>query len=109
MFAVAAGEIGAIPFTAWEQAVFVVLLIVVIVILLNWQSRQQGSWQEFIQKRDQQWQDWMKETNTDTTNAMEKVTEALEKLSMKIDDHDERVELRVQNAVNDIKGMRKKS
>jgi hypothetical protein len=97
-----------IPYTAWQQAVFVVLFICAIVILLNWQSKQQAKWQEFIQQRDQQWQEWMLKTNSQTADAMEHVTEALEKLSKKIDDHDGKVESRINTAIIEVKGNRKR-
>ena len=50
---------SAIPFTAWEQAVFVALFVVIIAILLRWFSTQQGKWSEFISKRDDQWQGFL--------------------------------------------------
>lgn len=99
----------AIPFTAWQQAVFVALFIVLVVTLFTFFAKQQVNWQNFIQKRDQQWQDWMKETNCQTADAMERVTEALEKLSQKIDAHDDKVESRINSAVIDVKGHRKKN
>lgn len=98
-----------IPYTAWQQAVFVVLFILAIVILLNWQSKQQAKWQEFIQQRDQQWQEWMLKTNCQTADAMEHVTEALEKLSQKIDDHDGKVENRINSALSEVKGLKKRT
>ena len=48
-----------VPFTAWEQAVFVVLFAVVIWMLLKWFSSQQSKWSEFISKRDDQWQSFL--------------------------------------------------
>lgn len=95
--------ISAIPYTAWQQAVFVVLFIVVVLVLLNWQSKQQEKWQTFIQNRDRQWQEWMKETNCQTTDAMEHVTEALEKLSNKIDKHEDKVEDRFNAAMSEFR------
>lgn len=99
----------AIPYTAWQQAVFVALFIVLVVTLFAFFAKQQGNWQSFIQKRDQQWQDWMKETNCQTADAMERVTEALEKLSQKIDAHDDKVETRINTAVQEVKGNRKRT
>ncbi len=107
--------IQAIPYTAWQQAVFVVLFIVVVLVLLNWQSKQQEKWQAFIQERDRQWQEWMKETNCQTTDAMEHVTEALEKLTHKIDvtvvgkldAHDSKVEDRINAAMAEIRSKGK--
>jgi Na+/phosphate symporter len=48
-----------VPFTAWEQAVFVALFAIVIWMLLRWFSGQQGKWNEFISKRDEQWQEFL--------------------------------------------------
>lgn len=52
-------EANVIPFTAWEQAVFVALFVVIIAILLKWFSSQQGKWNDFITKRDDQWQGFL--------------------------------------------------
>lgn len=98
---------GAIPFTAWQQAVFVVLFIVMVLGLLAWFSKQQDNWQSFISKRDEQWQVWMKETNCQTTDSLEHMTKALEKLSEKFDTHDDKVEGRINGAVAKIKSTRK--
>ena len=105
----ASTSIGAVPFTAWEQAVFVALFIVMVIGLLGWFSKQQGNWQSFISKRDEQWQSWMRETNSQTHDSLEHVTSALEKLSEKIDAHDEKVDRRVSGVVNELrpKGSRK--
>lgn len=50
---------AAIPFTAWEQAVFVVMFAIILGVMLDYFTRQQGKWQEFISKRDDQWQEFL--------------------------------------------------
>lgn len=55
------GEGVAVPYTAWEQAVFVVFLGLFVVGLLYWFTRQQGQWQRFIAERDEQWQTFLRE------------------------------------------------
>lgn len=103
---------GTFPFTAWEQAVFVVLFIIFVTSLLKWFSKQQKEWQEFIDVQNTRWQDAIKyqrdqwgntirEQNTqwqsflegqskrDCDN-MDKVTLALNALTLKIAEHDER-------------------
>ena len=101
------------PASAWVQAVFVCLFIVLIGILLGWFSKQQDKWQEFITRRDDQWkeankdrdtqwqdankdrdtqwQKWMDRTELRTAAQMADVTKALEKLTDKLDLHDQRV------------------
>lgn len=39
--------VAAIPYTAWEQAVFVVLLILLVIVLLGWVSRENKTSREF--------------------------------------------------------------
>ena len=104
---------NAIPFTAWEQAVFVALFIVMVVLLLTWFSKQQKSWQEFmrsqneswqnsIREQNESWQKWLNEENQRECDAMEKVTKSLEKLSDKLTLHDEKVETRFIEAVSKL-------
>lgn len=99
-----------IPYTAWEQAVFVALFIVMIVALLAWFGKQQKSWQEFmnhqnskwqktVDEQNNQWQHWLEEQNQRECASMDRVTAALEKLSTKIDAHDDKVDSRISDAV----------
>lgn len=101
----------AVPMTAWEQAAVVVLFVLFVIVvfgiikfLLSWTGKQQTSWQGFIEKRDTQWQSWMKETNCQTTNSLEHIAKSLEKLSQKIDAHDEKVDVRISGAVDALRG-----
>ena len=43
-----------IPFTAWEQAVFVGMFAVVIFALLAWFTKQSDKWQNFIARMEEQ-------------------------------------------------------
>jgi hypothetical protein len=61
---------NAIPFTAWEQAVFVALFVVFVLSLLAWFSRQQNTWQDFIQARDAAWQKFLAEQRADDKTAL---------------------------------------
>lgn len=95
--------IKVIPYTAWQQAVFVGLFIVVLVIILGWQAKQQKTLQKFISERDIQWQTWIDKTNNRFVSEMKQVTEALGKLSEKIDNHDGKEEERINSVMSSIR------
>ena len=64
----------AIPFTAWEQAVFVGLFIVLVVMLLGWFTKQSDKWQKFMFDIDEKWRQFNKEqrdTNLEAMNCVE--------------------------------------
>lgn len=127
-----------IPFTAWEQAVFVVLFVVLVALLLRWFTKQQKEWQEFTMRqndsfaktlkdqsnkfsvsisdqgnafsqtlKDQniQWQKWMHDQNDRECDTMDRVTEALNKLTIKLAEHDERSNNRFIEALEVAKAM----
>jgi hypothetical protein len=112
---------NSIPLTAWEQVVvvclFAVIFIGLIVILLGWFSKQQNQWQSFTKERDAFWQGWLEKANCNTTDAMSKVTEALDSVNLAIHanttivqgvadqltKHDENVEDKFKDAVNVVK------
>ena len=103
-------ETGAIPFTAWEQAVFVALFVVLVGSLLYWVERQSSNWrkdmserderwqnftserdaqrQEFTRERDEQWQKWLDKADTRTAAQLKALTEVIEKLTENFTDHD---------------------
>lgn len=93
---------SAIPMTAWEQSVVVVLFVVaflaIVGYLLNWFSKQQKSWQEFIAKNNSDWRSWLEDQNKRETESMGGVISALNKLSEKIDTHDDKVDARFSRA-----------
>lgn len=107
----------AIPYTAWQQAVFVVLFIIFVIALLAWfskenaktqnfQQKQNESWQQFMREQNDRWQHWLDKSQTETVDAMGKVTEALERLSAQLDEHDKRVDARVDAAAAGRKAAR---
>lgn len=106
-----------VPYTAWEQAVFVALFILVVLILLNWFSKQQKSWQEYMNTQNEKWQAaidalndqwriWIAEQDKRVCESMKGVTEALNRLNDKLESHDNKVEIRLRDAVEEIKPTR---
>jgi preprotein translocase subunit SecF len=65
--------IQSIPFTAWEQAVFVVLFIVFVIGLLVWFGKQSDKWQQFIAEMDDKWRLFNKEQRDQNLCAMDEV------------------------------------
>lgn len=94
------GEGVNLPFAAWEQAVFVALFVVFCIALvaglLNWFTRQQNSWQKFIQERDKDWQAWMDRSEARGAEQMAGVVRSLEHLSEKLEEHDRHVDERIE-------------
>lgn len=106
--------VSVIPESAWVQAVFVCLFIFMVIGLLYWFSKREKSWQDFMSnqndkwqksadKQNNQWQHWLEEQNARECAHMDKVTAALDKLSTKIDDHDGKVESRINDAVSSVR------
>ena len=63
-----------LPFTAWQQAVFVALFIVFFVGVLAWLTKQSEKWQAFMFQIDDQWRAFNKEqreTNLASMNCVE--------------------------------------
>ena len=71
-----------IPYSAWQQAVFVVLIIILVVWLLAWMSKQQKTWQDFIAGRDDQWQLFSREQHKDSNEGLGDVNKSLADLTM---------------------------
>ena len=99
-----------IPFTAWQQAVFVALFIVFFVGVLAWLTKQSEKWQAFMFQIDDQWRAFNKEqrecnnaamadVNNSITN-LTKVTEGLvmEVKEMRADSHQFAIDLRNHDA-----------
>lgn len=74
-------EANVVPFTAWEQAVFVALFVVFVIALLRWFSGQQKQWQEFIQSRDAQWQGFLSAQRASDDQKSEAIAESLNALT----------------------------
>ena len=70
-----------IPFTAWEQAVFVVLFITMVIGLLYWFSKQSDKWQNFIAQIEEQWRAFSKEQRTENNACMREVNQGLTDLT----------------------------
>ena len=99
-----------LPFTAWQQAVFVALFIVFFVGVLAWLTKQSEKWQAFMFQIDDQWRAFNKEqrecnnaamadVNNSITN-LTKVTEGLvmEVKEMRADSHQFAIDLRNHDA-----------
>lgn len=71
----------AIPFVAWEQAVFVALFIVFVVGILAWFSKQAQQWQKFMFDIDDKWRQFNREQREDNNCAMSDVNESLANLA----------------------------
>jgi hypothetical protein len=66
-----------IPYSAWQQAVFVVLIIVLVVWLLAWMSKQQQIWQDFIAGRDDKWQAFSQEERRENNACLADVNKGI--------------------------------
>lgn len=70
-----------IPFTAWEQAVFVALFIVFVIGLLSWFSKQSDKWQKFMFDIDEKWRQFSKEQRQENNDCMANVESGLNNLT----------------------------
>lgn len=75
----------ALPFTAWEQAVFVALFLVFVISLLGWFSKQSDKWQRFMIDIDERWRAFNKEQREEYCNSINSVTESLNRLTKSTD------------------------
>ena len=73
--------IESIPFTAWEQAVFVALFIVFVVGLLLWFGKQSDKWQKFMFDIDEKWRAFSREQREENNCAMAEVESGLSDLT----------------------------
>mgnify|MGYP006992519318 FL=1 len=117
--------------TAWEQFGIVVLFALFMLSLLgsifllvrwilSWATKRDADWQTIIDKpnraiakRQKEWRDffsvsnddwrgWLAEQSARECASMERVTASLEKLSEKLDAHDDKVESRINGAMDSI-------
>ena len=70
-----------IPFTAWEQAVFVVLFILLVSGLLVWFSKQSDKWQKFMFDIDEKWRAFNREQRDSNQESMNCVEGSLKDLT----------------------------
>ena len=87
-----------IPFTAWEQAVFVVLFITMVIGLLYWFSKQSDKWQKFMFDIDEKWRAFNREQRDSNQESMNCVEGSLKDLTTV-----------TQGLVNEIREMRQDS
>lgn len=87
-----------IPFTAWEQAVFVVLFITMVIGLLYWFSKQSDKWQKFMFDIDEKWRAFNREQRETNLQSMDCVENALTNLTTV-----------TQGLVNEMREMRQDS
>ena len=80
-----------LPFTAWQQAVFVALFIVFFVGVLAWLTKQSEKWQAFMFQIDDQWRAFNKEQRecnnaamADVNNSITNLTKVTEGLVMEV-------------------------
>ncbi len=87
-----------IPFTAWEQAVFVVLFITMVIGLLYWFSKQSDKWQKFMFDIDEKWRAFNREQRDSNQESMNCVEGSLKDLTTV-----------TQGLVNEMREMRQDS
>lgn len=73
--------VEAVPYTAWEQAVFVALFIVFVVGLLIWFTKQSDKWQAFIGEIDDKWRAFNREQRVENNCALADVRQGLSDLT----------------------------
>ena len=76
--------VEAVPYSAWEQAVFVVLLIVFAVALLAWFTKQSDKWQAFIARMEEQWRTFNREQRKENNDCMQGLTDVIQQLLLQI-------------------------
>lgn len=99
-------QISAVPFTAWEQAVFVLLFILFlggvwgfIRYILNWVDKRDKVYQEFInanakssrefvEKRDTELKEFIRCTENDQASALKEVVDALQAIISRLSRND---------------------
>ena len=76
--------VEAVPYSAWEQAVFVVLLIVFAIALLAWFTKQSDKWQAFIAQMEEQWRTFNREQRKENNDCMQGLTDVIQQLLLQI-------------------------
>jgi hypothetical protein len=114
-----------IPLTAWQQAAIIVLFMLFlggvwafVRWLLSWTTKQQVSWQNFmnsqndnwkgfIREQDALWQKSQEEQTIRECDSLQMVTDSLNKLTDKLAAHDEKVEVRFNQAIQAANGSKR--
>ena len=73
-----------IPFTAWEQAVFVVLFIVFVIGVLTWFTKQSDKWQNFIARMEEQWRNFNRDQRKENNECMQGLADVIQQLLMQV-------------------------
>ena len=87
--------VEAIPFSAWEQAVFVALFIFFAIGMLYWFSKQSNKWQKFMFDIDEKWRAFNREQRQSNLESMNCVEGSLKDLTTV-----------TQGLVNEVREMR---
>jgi len=74
----------AIPFSAWEQAVFVGLFIILVVMLLGWFTKQSDKWQAFIARLEEQWRIFNREQRQENNACIQGLVEVVQQLLLQV-------------------------
>lgn len=74
--------IAAVPFTAWEQSVFVVLFIVLVIVLIRWFSTQQEKWQKFMTGMNTSWQNFIESQRKEERETLDNLKKSVGDLSV---------------------------
>lgn len=95
-----------IPFSGWEQAVFVCLFIVLVVVLVSWFGRQQEKWQAFMTIMNEFWQSSIerqrkeeRETLGNISTATSLLVQEVKEMRNDLRDHDATVGSRIESIV----------
>ncbi len=73
--------VEAVPYSAWEQAVFVALFVVFVVGILSWFSKQSDKWQKFMFDIDDKWRQFNREQRDSNQQSMNCVEGSLKDLT----------------------------
>lgn len=76
--------VEAVPYSAWEQAVFVVLLIVFAIALLAWFTKQSDKWQAFIAQMEEQWRTFNRDQRQENNVCMQGLTDVIQQLLLQV-------------------------
>jgi preprotein translocase subunit SecF len=107
-------ETAVLPFTAYEQAIFVALFIVLVTVLIRWFSTQQEKWQKFMTGMNLSWQNFIESQRKEERETLDKLKKSVGDLTVvtstlvqevreirsDLRDHDHTVETRIQSVVN---------
>lgn len=106
-----------IPFTAWEQAAIVGIFAVFVIAMMAWVYKlikdnqyhydaQSDKWQKFIADQNAGWQRWIEAQRVrdnaalcDVADSVEKMTESVNKMTMRLEEHDRSLEPRVERLI----------